>query len=169
MTNKAISCNDKKTSKVTLKVNGEIYFLTLKSKETLLETLRDQLELTGTKEGCGTGDCGACTVLMNGKVINSCLVLTAEAEGSEVTTIEGVSSPDGLHPIQESFIEQGAIQCGFCTPGMVISAKALLDNNPNPSEQDIRKALSGNLCRCTGYVKIVKAVQESALKIKGGK
>ena len=115
--------------------------------------------------GCGNGKCGACSVLMNGNVVNSCLVLAMEADGQEITTIEGIGQPDNLHPLQQSFVENGAIQCGFCTPGMILSAKALLDENPNPTDQEIRKAMEGNLCRCTGYAKIVKAVQAAADKI----
>ena len=154
-------------SQITLIVNGETHNLVVKNKETLLETLRNQLELTGTKEGCGTGDCGACTVIVNGKNVNACLMLTVEADGAELATVEGLASADGIHPIQEAFIEKGAVQCGFCTPGMVLSSKALLDNNPHPGEEEIRKALAGNLCRCTGYVKIVGAVTAAAEKLTG--
>jgi carbon-monoxide dehydrogenase small subunit len=126
---------------------------------TLADMLREELKLTGTKKGCGLGECGACTVLLDGKPVSSCLVLAVEADNRDVVTIEGVETEKGLHPIQQAFVEKGAIQCGFCTPGMVLSAKALLDENQHPDEQDIRKAISGNLCRCTGYQKIVEAVQ----------
>jgi aerobic carbon-monoxide dehydrogenase small subunit len=156
-------------SEINLKVNGAGYKLVVKNKTTLLEVLREHLDLTGTKEGCGTGDCGACTVILDGVAVNSCLVLAVEADEKDIITIEGLSTADQMHPIQQSFVEKGAIQCGFCTPGMVISTKALLDHNTEPDDTEIRKALSGNLCRCTGYVKIVDAVQESARKMKGGR
>ena len=129
---------------------------------TLLRTLRNELGLTGAKLGCGTGRCGACTVLMDGKAALSCLTLAARAEGKKITTIEGLATGLKLHPLQEAFVKSGAIQCGFCMPGMILSAKALLDENPNPTEEEVRKALSGNLCRCSGYVKTVKAVMEAA-------
>jgi aerobic carbon-monoxide dehydrogenase small subunit len=125
----------------------------------LIDALRDVLGLTGTKEGCGEGECGACTVLIEGKPVNSCLVLVGQVQGKKVTTIEALSNGIELHPIQKAFVEEGAVQCGYCTPGMVLSAKALLDTNPRPSEEEIRRGLSGNLCRCTGYKKIVKAIQ----------
>ena len=143
---------------VLLHVNGEEYELILDPRKTLLEVLRNDLGLTGTKEGCGEGACGACTVLLDGRAVNSCLVLGVEAKGQEILTIEGLAKGTDLHPIQQSFIDQWAIQCGFCTPGMILSAKALLDRNPHPNEDEIRHALSGNLCRCTGYSKIVKAI-----------
>lgn len=147
---------------VHLQVNGEPYDLLVEPRHTLLNVLRDQLGLTGTKKGCDTGDCGACTVLMNGKPINSCLALAMEANGKEITTIEGLARGDDLHPLQEAFIQAGAIQCGYCTPGMILTAKALLDENPAPSEEEVKRAISGNLCRCTGYVKIVQAIQAAA-------
>jgi carbon-monoxide dehydrogenase small subunit len=125
---------------------------------TLLEAIREKIGFTGTKEGCSVGECGTCTVLIDNKPIYSCLMLAVEAEGKEILTIEGLADSEGLHPIQKSFIEHGAVQCGFCTPGMIFSAKALLDENPNPTEEEIRKAISGNLCRCTGYAKIVEAI-----------
>jgi carbon-monoxide dehydrogenase small subunit len=130
--------------------------------QTLLEVLRENLGLTGTKEGCGNGNCGACSVIIDGVLVNSCLVLAVEVQGKSVTTIEGIAQPHGLHPIQKEFLKQDAVQCGFCTPGMIMSAKSLLDHNPSPSETEIRYWMSGNLCRCTGYDKIVRAVQTVA-------
>jgi len=130
--------------------------------KTLLQVIRDDIGLTGAKEACGTGECGACTVLVNGKPVNSCLVLAVEAQGKDILTIEGLAPRDKLHPLQDAFIQRGAIQCGFCTPGMLLSAKALLDENPQPTEEEIREAISGNLCRCTGYNKIVEAILEVA-------
>ncbi|MBI2934977.1 MAG: (2Fe-2S)-binding protein [Chloroflexi bacterium] len=147
---------------IGLKVNGEAYDLQVAPGKTLLEVIREDLSLTGTKRGCDSGDCGACTVLINGKSMLSCLVLAVEAQGKEITTIEGLAPPGGLHPIQEAFIQNGAIQCGFCTPGMILTAKALLDEHPAPAEDQIRRALSGNVCRCTGYAKIVQAIQNVA-------
>jgi carbon-monoxide dehydrogenase small subunit len=133
--------------------------------------LRDKLGFTGTKVGCREGQCGACTVLMNGKAVNSCLVLALSVEGSKITTIEGLEDNGEIHPLQKTFIEKGAVQCGFCTPGMILSAKALLDGESDPSEEQVKVALSGNLCRCTGYSKIIEAVQDAArqMKIEGGK
>jgi carbon-monoxide dehydrogenase small subunit len=147
---------------VGLTVNGTLYELSVQPWETLLEVIRDRLGLTGTKEGCGLGECGACTVIMDGKTVNSCLVLAVEADGAQITTIEGLADGDQLHPIQEAFIEHGGLQCGFCTPGMIISAKGLLDENPNPSEAEIRRAIAGNLCRCTGYTKIIESIASAA-------
>ena len=129
---------------------------------TLLDFLREDLGLKGTKRGCDSGQCGACTILMDGKTMNACLVLAIQADGKEILTIEGLSSGGRLHPLQEAFVEEGAVQCGFCVPGMILSAKALLDEKKDPSEEEIRESLSGNLCRCTGYVKIIKAVQKAA-------
>ncbi len=143
-------------------VNGHKVRLAVAGSETLLECLRDQLGLTGTKRGCDQGDCGACTVLMDGQPVNSCLVLAAEAGGKEITTIEGLSGNQELHPLQQAFVDYDAIQCGFCTPGVVLTAAALLRENPNPSEAEIRHHLQGNLCRCTGYGKLVQAVQAAA-------
>jgi carbon-monoxide dehydrogenase small subunit len=143
---------------ITLKVNGNDYKMTVDTRMTLIEAIRDEIGLTGTKEGCSVGECGTCTVLMDGKPIYSCIMLAVEAEGKEILTIEGLADSDGLHPIQKSFIDHGAVQCGFCTPGMILTAKALLDENPNPTEEDVRKAISGNLCRCTGYSKIIEAI-----------
>ncbi|MEI6577397.1 MAG: (2Fe-2S)-binding protein [Bacteroidota bacterium] len=145
---------------VTLKVNGDLYEVAVKASKTLVEVLREDLHLMGTKIGCQTGDCGACTILLDGKSVCSCLTLAVEAQHKEITTIEGLAPHgDELHPIQEAFVKEGAIQCGYCTPGMVMSVKHLLDKNPRPSELEIRQGLSGNLCRCTGYGRIVKAVQ----------
>lgn len=154
---------------ITLNVNGREYEFAAAPNRTLTQALRDDLGLLGTKEGCGVGDCGACTVIMDGKPVNSCLILAVQAAGSVITTIEGVAGEGGLHPIQKAFVDLGAIQCGFCTPGMVLSAKSLLDSNPKPTEHEIRGALSGNLCRCTGYQKIVEAVQEAAKVMKKGR
>lgn len=152
---------------IALMVNGLERELLVEPNQTLTQALRDDLRLTGTKHGCGIGDCGSCTVLMDGQAVNSCLVLALEAIGSEITTIEGLAEGNKLHPLQDSFIELGAIQCGFCSPGMLLSSKALLDGNPSPTEEEIRRGLSGNLCRCTGYQKIVEAVEDAAQKIKG--
>jgi carbon-monoxide dehydrogenase small subunit len=149
---------NKQTVRFTL--NGEPIEVEIESHLTLLQLLRDKLELTGTKEGCGMGECGACTVLLDGKTVNSCIFPALEVEGRRVTTIEGMIDVQGnLHAIQKAFIEYGAIQCGFCTPGMVLSAKALLDENPNPSEEEIRNGIAGNLCRCTGYLQIIQAIK----------
>lgn len=145
-----------------LRVNGRSYRLAAHPTARLLDVLRDDLGLTGTKEGCGTGQCGACTVLLDGRAVNSCLMLIADAVEHEITTIEGLAPPGQFHPLQTAFVEHGAIQCGFCTPGMVLAAKALLDQNPHPTEEEIRRGLVGNLCRCTGYAKIVEAVQAVA-------
>ena len=152
---------------ITLHINGDKYSLAVEPWRTLSDVLREDLNLIGTKIGCGTGDCGACTVLINGQSVTACLSLAIESDGKEITTIEGLSTNgDTLHPIQEAFVEQGAIQCGYCTPGMILSAKYLLDRNPEPTESQIRQALSGNLCRCTGYNLIVKAVMAASKKMK---
>jgi len=147
---------------IELKVNGESYNVAVEPRRTLLEVLREQLGLTGTKEGCDAGDCGTCTVLLDSKPVPSCLVLAVEAQGKDILTIEGVADGPELHPIQKAFVDYGAIQCGFCSPGMVLTAKALLERNPNPSEAEVRNAISGNLCRCTGYVKIIEAIMTVA-------
>ena len=131
----------------------------------LIDLLRDKFNLTGTKEGCGVGECGACTVLMNGRAVNSCLVIAAQADGSDIVTIEGISNGDVLNPLQKNFLSHGAVQCGFCTPGMVLSASALLDQKPNPNEEEIKDAIAGNLCRCTGYKQIIDAVKETAKEL----
>jgi carbon-monoxide dehydrogenase small subunit len=144
---------------INLTINGKKHELAVEPNETLVDLLRYQLKLTGTKKGCDMGDCGACTVIMDGRAVNSCLVLAVQANEKQILTIEGLETDQGLHPIQEVFIEKGAIQCGFCTSGMILSAKSLLDRNPNPRELEIRLAISGNLCRCTGYQKITEAVR----------
>ncbi|MEM2890059.1 MAG: (2Fe-2S)-binding protein [Candidatus Hadarchaeum sp.] len=154
-----------KKIQIRLNVNGKDYEVEVKPHWTLLQVIRDQLGLTGTKYGCGTGECGACTVLIDGKPMTSCLVLAASAEGRKIVTIEGISSDGKLHPIQEAFIEEGAIQCGYCTPGMILTAKALLEKNPSPTEEEVRRAIDGNLCRCTGYVKIVKAILKASKRL----
>lgn len=147
---------------VTAEINGREETFLCEPRQTLLEVLRDVLDLTGTKEGCGNGNCGTCTVLLNGRAVDSCLVLAVEVDGNRIETIEGVAPLDGLDPIQQAFLEQAALQCGICTPGFIMSAKAMLAKNPEPSERDIRFNLAGNLCRCTGYDKIVRAVQQAA-------
>ncbi len=149
-------------------VNGEEYEVLVRPNELLVDVLRDRLDLTGTKEACGTGDCGACTVLVDGKPVNSCLTLAVEVSGKNILTIEGLARGGKLHPIQESFIEEGAVQCGFCTPGMILSAKALLDETPHPSEEEIKRGIAGNFCRCTGYKKIIKAIQTASLRLEDG-
>ena len=151
---------------INLKINGESYQLNVKPNILLLDLLREEIGLTGTKRGCGTGECGACTVLLEGRPVNSCLMLAVEANEKNVLTIEGLSRDGQLHPLQEAFIEEGAVQCGFCTPGMLLSAKALLDVNSNPKEEEIKKAIAGNLCRCTGYTKIIKAIISAVEKMK---
>ena len=154
---------------IELIVNGDHYEVAVDPWRTLAEVLREDLELTGTKIGCNQGDCGACTVLIAGRSVSSCLTLAVEAHQREITTIEGLAkSPEELHPIQESFVEKGAVQCGFCTAGMILSAKHLLDRLPQPSEQEIRQGLSGNLCRCTGYNKIVEAIGDAAQRLQAG-
>jgi aerobic carbon-monoxide dehydrogenase small subunit len=147
-------------------VNGTRHEVSIKPWATLLDVLREEIGLTGTKEGCGVGECGACTVLLDGKPVNACLILAAETHGKEITTIEGLAKGDKLHPIQEAFVEVGGLQCGFCTPGMVLSTKALLDQNQNPTDDEIRKGLEGNFCRCTGYTKIIESVRAAAEKIR---
>lgn len=149
-----------------LNVNGFPYEAQIEPRRTLLELIRDDLELTGTKEGCGLGECGTCTVLLDGRPIKSCITLAVQANGRSVTTIEGLEKPDGaLHPVQQAFIDHGAIQCGFCTPGMVISAKAFLEENRSPTQIEVRQAIAGNLCRCTGYQKIVEAILAASLQM----
>lgn len=147
---------------IIVTVNGEKYHTVVAENKTLLRFLREDLNLTGTKEGCGAGECGACTVLLDGRPVNSCLVLAVEVDGHSVETIEGLAKEGVLHPLQEAFIKHQGVQCGFCTPGMIMSAKALLDRNPTPTEEEIKEAIGGNLCRCTGYVPIVAAIKEVA-------
>ncbi len=149
---------------IGLQVNGERYELAVETQETLLEALRDHMGLTGTKEGCGTGECGSCTVLIDGRPFLSCLTLALDCDGREIVTIEGLAEGQDLTPVQEAFLERGAVQCGFCTPGMVLATTALLQTSPQPTEADIKKALEGHICRCTGYNKIVEAVQQAAQK-----
>ena len=152
---------------VTTTINGDEAEFLCDPEESLLDVLRDHLHLTGAKEGCGTGDCGACTVKMDGRVVCSCLVLGAEAAGREIETIEGMADHDKLHPLQQKFLEHAALQCGVCTPGILVAAKDLLERNPDPTETEIRYWLAGNLCRCTGYDKIVRAVQDAAAELRG--
>jgi carbon-monoxide dehydrogenase small subunit len=147
---------------VTCTVNGDAVEFLADDHETLLDALRDELRLTGTKEGCGTGDCGACTVLLDDRLACSCLVFAAEAEGASIVTVEGLADPEHLHPLQQAFLEGAALQCGICTPGFLVAAKALLDRNPSPTEQEVRYAIAGNLCRCTGYDKIVRSILDAA-------
>ncbi len=154
--------------RVTATVNGDEVEFLCETGQTLLQVLRDELQLTGTKEGCGTGDCGACNVVVDGKLMCSCLVLGVEAEGKQIETIEGMATGDKLHPLQQKFLEHAALQCGMCTPGVLISAKALLKRNPDPTEEEVRYWLAGNLCRCTGYHKIVEAVLDAAREMRGG-
>ena len=152
---------------VSTTINGDEVEFLCQAEETLLDVLRERLGLTGAKEGCGTGDCGACSVMVDGRLVCSCLVLGAEAEGRSIETIEGMANGDELHPLQTKFLEHAALQCGVCTPGFLVAAKALLDANPDPTEEEIRFWLAGNLCRCTGYDKIVRAVQDAAQELRG--
>ena len=149
---------------IKLRINEKLYEVEIQPWRTLLEVLRDQLGLFGTKKSCDEGHCGACTVLVDGKAVNSCLVLAVEADGKDILTIEGLAKKGQLHPLQEAFVQYGAIQCGYCTPGMILSAKALLDENPHPTEEEICTAIAGNLCRCTGYSKIIQAIKACADK-----
>lgn len=154
--------------KIEITLNGKNTSLEVPAHRLLLDLLRDEIGLTGTKEGCGTGDCGACTVLLNGKPVNSCLILSGELDGADVVTIEGLKIGPEFHPVQKAFIQDGGAQCGYCTPGMLMMSKALLDENLNPSEEEIRFALSGNLCRCTGYAKILDALEDYAREARRG-
>ena len=151
---------------VRITINGLLREVAVPANRTLLDLLREDLDLTGTKHGCGEGDCGACTVLLDGEPVNACLILAAEAEGREVTTIEGLADGSLLHPVQQAFVDAGAVQCGYCTPGMVLVAAALVARNPSPSESDVRHAISGNFCRCTGYQKIVEAVLTASARVR---
>ena len=151
---------------IRMTLNGKPVRRAVATHRLLLDLLRDEIGMTGTKEGCGTGDCGACTVYLNGKPVNSCLVLSGELDGADIVTIEGLKIGPELHPIQKAFLQDGGAQCGYCTPGMLMMSKALLDENPDPTEEEIRFALSGNLCRCTGYAKIVQAVQDAAANMR---
>ena len=147
---------------ISFTVNGDLQELFVEPRKTLLAVIRDTIGLTGTKEGCSTGDCGTCTVIVDGEPVTSCMMLAVSANGKEITTIEGISSPGQLHPVQQAFLEKGGYQCGFCTPGFIMAAKALLDDNPNIPEDEMRHALGGNICRCTGYTKIIEAVLSAA-------
>lgn len=153
---------------LTLRVNGEVHDLLVPVHKTLLEVLREELGLTGTKHGCELGECGTCTVLVDGEPVLSCLTLPVEAQGHEITTVEGLGQGGRLHPLQEAFVELGAAQCGYCTPGVLLAAKALLDRNPSPSRGEVAQWLAGNLCRCTGYLKILEAVELAASRLRGG-
>jgi carbon-monoxide dehydrogenase small subunit len=153
-----------KTYPVEINVNGELQKAEVTARDTLLDLLRDRLGAFEVKNGCAQGDCGACTVILDNKAVNACLTLALQANGKNVTTLKGIGTADHPHPLQQSFVEHGAIQCGFCTPGMVVSAKALLDDNPEPTRTEIREGISGNLCRCTGYNKIVEAIEDASLK-----
>jgi len=154
--------------KIKLTINGKKREVKTTLSTRLLDLLRDDLHLTGTKEGCGKGECGACTVIMNGELVASCLVLAPQADGAVITTIEGIGEGENLDPIQEAFVETGAVQCGFCIPGMILAAKKLIEENTNPSEEEIKRSISGNLCRCTGYQKIIDAIKLSAVRLAGG-
>ena len=152
---------------VTTTINGEEAEYLCEPQQTMLDVLRDELSLTGSKEGCGSGDCGACSIIVDGRVVCACLMFGAEAEGAEITTIEGMAHGETLHPLQQKFLEHAALQCGFCTPGVLVASKALLDHNPNPTEEEARYWLAGNLCRCTGYDKIIEAVMDAAAEMRG--
>ncbi len=153
--------------KITINVNGKQRRFDVEPHTLLLNLIRDEMNLTGTKYGCGIGECGACTVLLDGDAVLACMMLAVDADGHRVDTVEGLSDGNKLHPIQQAYLDEGAVQCGFCTPGFIMSTKALLDKNPNPNEAEIREYLNGNICRCTGYVNIIKAVQSAAAKMKG--
>lgn len=153
---------------ISLRINGEEYQVSVPPERLLVDVLREDLLLTGTKKGCAEGECGACTVLIDGEPVASCMTMVGQVQGKEITTIEGLARDGQLHPIQKAFVELGAIQCGFCSPGFIMVSKALLDKNPNPTEEDIKRAIAGNLCRCTGYQKIVEAIQAAAQEMAGG-
>ena len=152
---------------VRFTVNGEAHGLEVEPHRTLLDALREDLHLTGAKEGCDAGDCGACTIILDGRAVNPCLILAVEARGKEITTIEGLAQGEQLHPLQEAFIQHGAVQCGFCTPGMILTAETLLAENPHPTAQEVKEAIAGNLCRCTGYESIVRAILGAAAQMAG--
>jgi aerobic carbon-monoxide dehydrogenase small subunit len=154
---------------LNITVNGKEYELQIMPSATLLDVIREDLGLTGAKEGCGIGECGSCTVIVDGITVNACLMLAIEAHGSQITTIEGLADGEKLHPIQQAFVDIGGLQCGFCTPGMILSAKALLDANESPTDEEIKKGLEGNFCRCTGYTKIIESVRAAAHMLKGGR
>jgi aerobic carbon-monoxide dehydrogenase small subunit len=154
---------------VSAVINGEPTEFLCETQQTLLDSLRDEIGLTGSKEGCASGDCGACSVIVDGRLMCSCLMLACEADGKDITTIEGIAQGDHLHPIQQKFLEHAALQCGFCTPGLIVASKALLDENPNPTEEEARYWLAGNLCRCTGYDKVIRAVMDAAAVMRGEK
>jgi carbon-monoxide dehydrogenase small subunit len=154
---------------VSAVINGEPTEFLCETQQTLLDALRDEIGLTGSKEGCASGDCGACSVIVDGRLVCSCLMLACEADGTEVITIEGIAQGDHLHPVQQKFLEHAALQCGFCTPGLIVASKALLDENPNPTEEEARYWLAGNLCRCTGYDKVIRAVMDAAEVMRGEK
>ena len=154
---------------VSAVINGEPTEFLCETQQTLLDVLRDEIGLTGSKEGCASGDCGACSVIMDGRLVCSCLVLGCEADGTSITTIEGIAQGDHLHPVQQKFLDHAALQCGFCTPGLIVATKALLDENPNPTEEEARYWLAGNLCRCTGYDKVIRAVMDAAEVMRGEK
>ena len=153
---------------VEMTVNGELVEVSVEPWQSLLDTLRENLLLTGTKKGCDEGDCGACTVIVDGKAVTSCMVLALSAQGKSITTIEGLAEGERLHPVQQAFLEEGGVQCGYCTPGLIVNAVALLNENPDPTEDDVRYAIGGNLCRCTGYSKVVLAIQKAAQVIRQG-
>jgi carbon-monoxide dehydrogenase small subunit len=157
-----------KTLRIQFKINGKSHTLNVAPHRTLLDIIREDLKLTGTKQGCGQGECGSCTVIMGGKTINSCLVPAVEADGQEITTIEGLADGETLHPIQQAFVDHAGMQCGFCTPGMIMSAKVLLEENNHPNETEIREGIEGNFCRCTGYTKIIESIAAAAETMKGG-
>jgi carbon-monoxide dehydrogenase small subunit len=154
---------------VSAVINGEPVEFLCETQQTLLDALRDDVGLTGTKEGCASGDCGACSVIVDGRLVCSCLMLAVEADGAKITTIEGIADGEKLHPVQQKFLEHAALQCGFCTPGLIVASKALLDENPNPTEEEARYWLAGNLCRCTGYDKVIRAVMDAAAVMRGEK
>ncbi len=153
---------------IEVTINGNLEKVEVQPSETLLEMIRERLHLTGTKEGCGMGECGACTVIMDGVTVNSCLILAAEADGKSIVTVEGLGSKEKLHPVQEAFVKHGGLQCGFCTPGMVVSATYLLKKYPNPTDEEIREGIAGNFCRCTGYTQIIESIEVAAKTISEG-